>query len=309
MPKPPMVRLCLYGIVLSSCIGGAVRAEDQAEEVRAEGEPEEGDWIPQGLELGGQIELAWERQQNFDLDGSSDDDLNLLGAELQLGLDFDPSEYFDASFQPDRGAGEARNTELFVEEAHLTVTKPDWDLSLQFGRQPFEAVGQWWYDADLDGIRVIFGGRESAIEGSASREALVQKNLLDRTREEAIDNYILHAAYEPDEGVSVGAYAIVSDQRDGDPDRPVFLGIQSFGTMFDRLASGSTPPWSAVRRTTGTYAGGASTSSAPITSMSRSRATSFSATPSVVVIPIPTATTTAPFARPVFRAMRRRLAG
>jgi alginate production protein len=48
--------------------------------------------------------------------------------------------------------------------------------------------------------------------------------------------HILHATCEPDEGVSVGAYAIVSDHRDGDPDRPVFLGVQSFGTMFDRLA-------------------------------------------------------------------------
>jgi hypothetical protein len=28
----------------------------------------------------------------------------------------------------------------------------------------------------------------------------------------------------------------LSDHRDADPDRPVFLGLQSFGTIFDRLA-------------------------------------------------------------------------
>jgi hypothetical protein len=91
MPKSPMAGLCLYGIVISSCIGAAARAEDQAEGVWVEGEREESGCIPESLEFGGQLELAWERLHNFDLDGSSDDDLNLLGAELQLGLDLTPA--------------------------------------------------------------------------------------------------------------------------------------------------------------------------------------------------------------------------
>jgi alginate production protein len=133
------------------------------------------------------------------------------------------------------GRGDLRSTELIVEDAYLTLAEPDRGLALQLGRQPFEDVRQWWYDADLDAVRAIWRRPDLTLEASASREALVQQDLLDDNRQEAIDNYILHAAYRLAGDVTLGAYGIVSDHREGSADRPVFIGLQSFGRLLERL--------------------------------------------------------------------------
>ena len=229
-----MARSCLPAIVF--CCGIAMAAQGPA------AEPDDDD--ASGLDFGGQVELAFEREQNFDLDRAEDDDLSLLGAELQLELVWRPNPYLATNLLlsarqeyalPDVGGDDLRAPELLVEEAYLTLTAPALASSLYLGRQPFEDGRQWWYDADLDAVRAILRRSGLTLEASASREALVQQDLLQQNREDAIDNYILHAAYQVAESVMLGAYGIISDHREGSPDRPVFLGLQSSGRLLERL--------------------------------------------------------------------------
>jgi hypothetical protein len=198
---------------------------------------------PELFEFGGHIELVYERLQNFDLDSGNGDDLDLLPVEVELGVLFSPNDYFEAYLQSqltrtlvlrDNGEDEVRDSELLVEEAYVIVTEPDWGLSLQVGRQSFEDRRQWLYDAELDAVRALYRAQKLAIELSASREGLVDKDLLNSEEEESIDNYTLYGTYEFGEHLTIGAYGILRDP-DG-RDRPLFLGLQSFGTLGERLS-------------------------------------------------------------------------
>lgn len=226
------------GILLSA----SVHAEDVPEADTPEAPPES---VLQWFELGGHVELAYERQQNFDLDSRLEGDLDLLPLELQLELLFAPNDYVESYLQlnlmrdfelREQGVGERRDTEFLIEEAYVTLAQPEWGLSLQVGRQSFEDDRQWLYDEELNAVRVRYRAPDFAVELSASREALVDRDLLNHDDEAPINNYILFGAYEPVEEVTVGAYGIISDHRGMVRDRPVFLGLYSHGTIDDRLS-------------------------------------------------------------------------
>lgn len=230
--KSRIRRWCRTACVLSSCCVGAAQAEEGSESI----------W--RSLEFGGSVELAYERQQNFDLDRDSGDDVDLLPLELQLEVLFAPSAYFEAYLQTqltepfvlrEEGADEDRDTEFVVEEAYFTLSDPDRGLSLQVGRQSFEDLRQWLYDVELDAVRVARRSGDFSVELSASRKALVTEDLLNAVDEEPVNNYILYSAYELDEEVTLGGYVVFSDHRNGDRDRPVFLGLYSAGTIAGRL--------------------------------------------------------------------------
>jgi alginate production protein len=223
-------------IVPLACFSSAVHAE-------ATPAPKEASLFDT-FEFGGHVELVYERLRNFDLDGAEGDSLDLLPVELELGLLFTPNDYFTAYLQSqltrtfvlrEEGEEEVRESELLVEEAYMMLTEPRWGVSLQVGRQSFEDRRQWLYDAELDAVRALYRAPSLAIELSASREALFAKDLLnEEEEEESIDNYILHGTYEIGGSLTIGAYGILRDP--GGHDRPVFLGVQSFGTLGERLS-------------------------------------------------------------------------
>ena len=202
-----------------------------------------GDSILRALEFGGSVEVAYERQQNFDIDRAAPDDVDLLPVELQLELLFEPSDYVEIYLQSqlarqfvlrEEGEDEDRKTEFLLEEAYVSVKHPDLGLSLQVGRQSFEDDRQWLYDAELDAVRAAYRGSGLALEVSASRRALVNEDLLNTVDSEPVNNFILYGAYDPSEDITLGAYGILSDHRDRDA-RPAYLGLYSFGRIADRL--------------------------------------------------------------------------
>ena len=195
------------------------------------------------LEVGGEVEVAYQRQQDFDLDRGEADDLDLLPIEAKLELLFAPNDYVEAFLQTtlfhaftlrDQGEDDVDATDLFVEEAYLMLQEPDLGLALQVGRQSFEDARQWLYDAELDAVRVHYRVPPVALELAASREAVLDNDLLNPDEIELANNYILYAGYEVSRDISLGAYGIV---RDGaERDRPIFLGLQSAGTLGERLS-------------------------------------------------------------------------
>ncbi len=196
------------------------------------------------FEIEGSLEVKYERKQNFDLDSSRADDLDELQIELALELDFEPNEYFGAKFQPtlkrdfelhEEGRGEDRETELLIEEAYVTLTDPNYGLSLRVGRQSFEDDRQWLFDADLDAFRAFLRQSALFLEFSISRKALLDQDLLNAIKEDSITNYILYGGYDLTEDVTVGAYEILRDSNEIDRDNLVFFGLYSTGIIDDRL--------------------------------------------------------------------------
>ena len=219
-------------LVLALVLAGAAEAE----------EPDESPW--DAFELEGSAELAYERQENFDLDRGTPDDVDLLPVEVQLGLSFEPGDYFEAfvegSFNHtislrEEGPNESRPTELLLEQAYGILRHPDLGLSVQVGRQTFEDQRQWLYDAELDAVRLAYRGETLSLELSLARRALVDENLLNSTEEEPVNTYVAYGTYKPAEDITLAAYGLVSDHRNDVSDRPILLGLQSFGTLGDDL--------------------------------------------------------------------------
>jgi alginate production protein len=134
----------------------------------------------------------------------------------------------------EEGPNDVRDTEFAGGEAYVRLTAPSVGLSLQLGRQSCEDRRRGLYDADLDAVRAHYRAAPLALELSASREALVDKDLLNPDEEESIDNYILHATYDLGDDLAIGGYGILRDPGDGD--RSIFLGLFSVGTLGERLA-------------------------------------------------------------------------
>jgi alginate production protein len=208
----------------------------------AQAEDEESflDWF----EFGGSLELSYERRQNFDLDSKIADDVDLLPVELQLELTFEPNDYLEAYVETtlqrefelrEQGVGEDRDTELLIEQAHVTLRDPDRGLALRVGRQNFEDERQWLYDEELDAVRASYRGAGAALEFSVSRKALVDEDLLNEVKEEPITNYMLVGAYAPNDEVTLGAYGIVRDDRRHGGEPFYFFGLSSTGTIGERL--------------------------------------------------------------------------
>jgi alginate production protein len=253
MPTPrPSTCFAALILILSFCIALVAQAEDDpgehladdlAEELEEEDEADEEGAKPSfldHLEVGGHIEVSYERLRNFDLDASGGDDLDLLPIEIELGVLFEPNDHFLAYLQllylhqfslGPRG-DEVEGSQLLVEEAYMTLAEPDLGLALQVGRQNFEDVRQWLYDADLDGLRGRYERGPLLLELAATREALVQQDVLNTTDSESIDNYPAFGSYAVDGNQIVAGYGILLDDRDSG-DRPVFLGVQSFGGLGD----------------------------------------------------------------------------
>jgi alginate production protein len=224
------------GVFMSLLIATAAQAEDATDATPNR--------LSEHLQFGGSIELAYEREQDFDLDSAEKDDADIMAMELTLEFLFEPNDFVEVFFQPqliqqvrlrEEGENEDRGTEFVIEEAYLKVKEPDLGLSLQVGRQNFEDDRQWIFDADLDGILGAYETENVLVQLSATRKALVDTDPLNPSEEEDVNNYILYGAVALAEDITLGAYGIVSDHRSGERDQPVFFGIQSFGTIADRL--------------------------------------------------------------------------
>lgn len=232
------------GLMLSIAVVGSATAEEHGgDDEDPVAEDADSDLGP--YEFGASLELDYERFQNFDLDGSADDGLDLLTVEAVLEVLFAPNDYFEIYLQPNltrdielreqKDPGEDRVTEFSFEEAFFTLRDPDRGLTLEVGRTFFADDREWIYDEDLDAVRGALRSSDFFLELSASRLALVDVDLLNPDDEEPINNYIAYGGYEPMEDVTVGAYAILRDHRDDDGFRPLFLGLYSHGIVGDSL--------------------------------------------------------------------------
>jgi alginate production protein len=196
------------------------------------------------LTTGGQLELEYVRRQNLVLESDQGQDVATMEPALTLAFSYDPSRRFEGYFAVkwsrtltygDRD-NENDQVSLEFEEAYvLFKNMMNERISFQIGRQRFDDERQWLYDAELDAARTFLKFSRYLVEISASREGLVDKDLLNDQDEERINNYTVYGTYAISEDTNVAAYVLGRDDRSAENNSPIFYGIHSDGDLSDSL--------------------------------------------------------------------------
>lgn len=116
------------------------------------------------LTIGGEVELRPELRDNLDLDPDADDEFTRVGQKIELEAFYEINSrlyaFGEAKFrsQQDRFENGGRNRESGLERAESWVYYifPNNMFALQAGRQSFKDKREWWWDNDLDAIRLHF---------------------------------------------------------------------------------------------------------------------------------------------------------
>jgi hypothetical protein len=117
------------------------------------------------LTIGGKYELSPEHRANYDLEDDGDRDLTRVNQEFNLELLYVYSPSMAAFIETqvvytrdDRGDGED-DSEFDIRRGQSWIHYTFWPeagLSLQIGRQNLQEKRSWWWDADLDTVRLHF---------------------------------------------------------------------------------------------------------------------------------------------------------
>lgn len=245
--KKRLIYLALVFIFTSLSLTGESRG--QARAARAEGfdpnEPPETSFkIAPYLTFGAQIEIEYKLDRNVDLDGSKDEDLSTIEPEINLAFSFDPFSFlqafanfkFGGEFEIEDGRTQKDRSVFEVEEAYLFLKDLfDDRLSLKLGRQQFDDERQWLYDAELDGARAFILAWGAVTQLSFTRGGVLNRDLLRESAGDKIDNYIAYSTYYFNEDTNFAAYFMARNDRTGENDNPIFIGIHSDGEASDSL--------------------------------------------------------------------------
>ncbi|MEA3292462.1 MAG: alginate export family protein [Pseudomonadota bacterium] len=218
------------------------RGEEVIEEVDPTGEePEEEEgmqpFLEPGLVFEGDVEVVINKLKNTTLGQEPDDNLRESEQEVNLGLSYAPHERFFAfgeiKFVADQEVfddGTPRFAEEVVERGETWLFfKQIYDsrFSLQLGRQSFFEPRLWWWDADLDALRVYYDrGPWSLYMGLAEEIAPVstQFGLIDPENDNA--NRVLgHGRWQGSERLNIDAFLL--HQRDHSSRPPAGSAIKT----------------------------------------------------------------------------------
>jgi hypothetical protein len=159
---------------------------------RSDARMDEDEEIPMGSEISGEYEAKLDYQKNFALDKQVKDDFFRFDQEFQLRWSYRPSEWFsfliegkvfgEHELYTERGP---RKSEVDLERGETWVRFDKLfgrNLTLQMGRQNFEEPRRWWWDDDLDAVRVRYRESPWVFELGIARELLPQSLLEDSGR-------------------------------------------------------------------------------------------------------------------------------
>ncbi len=198
------------------------------------------------LTFGAEVQVKYEYESDFDFDDSIARDRSPLKPELSLAVSYDPHPavqiFLNLELVREFGSTEPteidNGTMLDLTQVYLRyndLVGPG--VSFQVGRQRFEDDREWLYDEELDAVRVFYRSGRSTLEGSVSREELVDRNLLPDAQPgiEPVNNYVAYGGYGLDEEAGIAAYVVVRDDRSGAMESPQFFGLHSSGAVSERL--------------------------------------------------------------------------
>lgn len=196
--------------------------------------------ITDSLSYGVQIELDTIHSDGLVLDGGRDDSQTLLEPRLDVAFTFQPNEtlraYVDLELSRIEGIGspesrEAERTSLAFIEAYVTLREISDGLTVQIGRQQFEDPRQWYYDQELDALRVYYRIDSMAFEASFGQQGLADEDLLNRDDIDKVTNAFLVGHYGLDEELGVSGYVLHRNGRERESEDLTFFGVQSTGEL------------------------------------------------------------------------------
>lgn len=186
IPAAGAVQLTLLGIPVYLPQDGYNRAKSltRRQDSRRPGQPLQTTILGRPLTAGGEYSAKLLRRKNFRLDDS--DDRVRLDQELKLELYYPVSAatalFADWSVLHEaelRDAAGTREKEGALERGQLWLYIGGSRLGLQVGRQNFAEVREWWWDDDLDAVRLYYDRGPWHAQFGVARE-LAPKSTLEK---------------------------------------------------------------------------------------------------------------------------------
>lgn len=219
-----------FDVQEAAATSGVIRRTVDADDRRPEQQFQLTDW----LTLGGEVQLDFQLEDDYDLDKHDNGDIFEMDTSLTLEAtaSISSSVYAFAKGRTAKGYvifDENRDKRL-QEQTKLEELYVYWGrllgapLALQLGRQDFDDPREWVYDDNLDAVRLHWTPGPFHVEYSwAGYVADVPRDRRDTMYQ------ILHAEWEHHEDCSLAAYVVdVLDDSDAD-DSPFFVGLRALG--------------------------------------------------------------------------------
>lgn len=198
-------------------------------------------------ELGWTFELTFEGDRRRNLEESGDDQVSKLIPQLTLEVEQELADDITGHIELELGHDaileqgalwdEREETALDLKLFYLEFENLRPGLTLLVGRQAFEDDRKWYFDEELDGVRLTYEREALSLDASVTRELLFRKNLLEsRPDEDAINNYFVKAGYEAGENHSLSAYTLLRDGMSGVDEELIFYGLSVQGQLADNLS-------------------------------------------------------------------------
>ncbi|MDO5370898.1 alginate export family protein [Paracoccus sp. (in: a-proteobacteria)] len=198
-------------------------------------------------ELEWTFELTYDGDRRRNLQAGGDDHLSKLVPQLTVEVEQELADDITGHLELelghdrilDRGAQRDDGHETVLDLKQIFVEFENFrpGLTLLVGRQDFKDDRKWYFDEELDGIRLIHERGALSLDASVTRELLFRKNLLESRPddEDAINNYFLKAGYEVAEDHDLSAYALIRDGMSGVDEELIFYGLSAQGQLADSL--------------------------------------------------------------------------
>lgn len=183
----------------------------------------------EAVELEAELELTADRLRDVSLDTDEDDDVLVREAELVAAVGYRPGPGFEAF-------GEVA---LIAEREDSAGTAPDESVdalergetwigfprafgthgALKLGRQAFEDPRLWWWDEDLDAVRLDYGRGAWDAHAALAEELTRTDTSQDFIEPESEDvrRLIMHAGWRRSAALQLDLFALVQRDRSGSP--------------------------------------------------------------------------------------------
>jgi alginate production protein len=240
----PLLIACICGQLATSCASRADSDPYRREALPAvdfDAPPRTDIELLPDLRFGARLELEYDREQNFDLDGGDPDDLSVWEPTLSTAFLYTPIErlafFTDLELShtvvDDDEDERDDETSLSVKQLWLSLDGMLGDGTLKLGRQRFNDKREWIYDEELDGGRILYPVSKYLLDLSVSERH--DSDVLLHEDEDRVTNYIAQLHYLPDEDNGYGFYVFAQNDRKASQEEPVFIGVHAHGELIDDL--------------------------------------------------------------------------
>jgi alginate production protein len=228
--------------LLAACFTLDAQGADSESYFDSSAPPETVHSITEHLKFGARLELEYKQETDFNLDTEDHEDIQTLQPLASLAFSFAPSDAASLFLNlesrrrivDDEEEKKQNETKHELKQAYLTLGGAQYEVEARLGRQRFNDRREWFYDDEMDALRLFVYNSDLMLEAAASRTNEKDFNLSDA--EGQMTNYHLHAKYVASADEQIGLYYIVQEDRTQavQEDRALF-GLHAEGVLSENL--------------------------------------------------------------------------